>query len=263
MGEFMKKCIILLYAIWGVCYASSNISLLSIYNKTSFIDYTSSSLKYEADLYGIRLGANKKSNKIYNQIDIDISLGLSGRRGHDFFSDRPFYLQLRGAYFSLLNVLTFGNGVDLGLGFGLEYNLEGIVPTNLYGPSLSWNQTLGGTLSLFSRYKVNGQSELSVMISSPVVGVINRPEWTGPISQEIETLAENSYLDVLLNRGELFTVLDYQSINIVLVFKKKLSRDLYFYIEEGINYSNTEIPREYNKFSSKFVFGLNYRVKGY
>lgn len=259
----MRSIFILICSLLSICYSTSNISLLSIYNKTTFIDYTSSSLKYEADLYGIRLGANKKSHNIYNQIDIDISLGLSGRRGQDFFSDRPFYLQLRGAYLSLFNVLEFNNGIVLGLGAGAEYNLEGIVPTNLYGPSLSWNQTIGGTCAMFSRFIIDNQREFSIIVSSPVIGIMNRPEWTGPISQEIETLSEKSYLDVLLNRGEFYTFADYQSINFTFVYKKVLSKDLFLYIEEGINYSSTQIPREYSKFSSKFVFGINYRVKGY
>lgn len=259
----MKFIAVLMFSLLGFCYSSSNISLLSIYNKTTFIDYTSSSLKYEADLYGIRLGANKRSQNIYNQIDIDISLGLSGRRGHDFFSDRPFYLQLRGAYLSLFNIFEFNNGIDLGLGAGAEYNLEGIVPTNLYGPSLSWNQTIGGTCALFSRIKIDNKREFSIIVSSPVIGILNRPEWTGPISKEIESLSEKSYVDVLLNRGDFYTFADYQSINITFVYKKVLSDDLFLYIEEGINYSSTQIPREYSRFSSKFVFGINYRVKGY
>lgn len=259
----MKFLYIIMLSFLSICYSSSDISLLSIYNKTIFVDLTSSSSKYEADLFGVRLGSSSKNSINYNNIEIDLSLGLGGRRGHDFFSDRPFYLQLRGAYLSLFNIVNIRNIIELGVGAGLEYNLEGFVPTNLYGPSLSWTQTIGGTLALFSRFKLDPNREFSLTFYSPIIGIINRPEWTGPISQEIEELSENSYIDVLMNRGNFFSVIDYQSFNINIVYKRYFSNELYLYIEEAINYSNTDIPREYNKITFKFVFGLNYRVNGY
>lgn len=254
----MKFLVVFLLLLTPI-YTSTQISLLTIYNKTSFIDYTSSSLRYDSDIFGVRVGSSNVNSNVFNSIDIDLSIGVSGRKGQDYFSDRPFYLQGRCAYLGLFNFFNFNN-INLGGGTGLEYNLEGVLPGNLYGPSISWIQTLGVTLALFSRININKNKKILFIFSLPVAGYINRPVWTGPISQEIEELSENSYIDVLLNRGEHFTIFDYQSFTFSVVYKKELSKNILLYIEEGITYSQTEYPREFRRISSKLIFGLKYRT---
>lgn len=256
------KILVILLMLSVPLFTSSQVSLLSIYNRTNFIDYTSSSLRYDSDIFGVRLGSSNKSSIVLNNIDVDLSLGISGRKGQDYFSDRPFYLQARGAYLGLFDLFNIYN-VSLGGGFGLEYNLEGVIPGNLYGPSISWIQTIGGTVALFSRFNIDKDKELMFVFISPIAGIINRPEWTGPISKEIEELSENSYTDVLLNRGRYFTIMDYQSLTFSVVYKKVLSENVLLYVEEGLVYSSTQYPREFSKVSSKFIFGLKYRTIGF
>lgn len=141
--------------------------------------------------------------------------------------------------------------------------MEGILPGNLNGPSISWIQVIAFRLDLYTRLEVNRKNSLIFNFSSPILGILNRPEWTGPISKEIEELYKEDFSSVLFKRGDFYTPLDYQSFNFKIVYKQKLSAKSELFIEEGITYSYTDIPREYSKFSNRFVFGINYLANNY
>lgn len=234
----------------------------SHYSKLGYIDYTSSRYLYESDVFGLRFGSELEGNGYTHVINSDLSLGISGRKGQEYFSDRPFYTQVRGTY-QFLKDLYYIKSVLLGAGVGGEYNLEGIVPGNLNGPGLSWIQVISLSLELYTKYRIDSKKEFFISLYSPFIGILNRPEWTGTISKEIEELYKDDFLSVLFKRGLFYTPLDYRSVTGKLVYRYKLSDSSDLYLENSLTYSYTDIPREFSKLSNRFVFGFNYLTKGY
>lgn len=245
----------------GIVFPESSLLLMNIYNKTRYFDYTSSRIRYEAEAYGIRLGALRSNNRFNNDLVFDYSSGLSSKGGYDYVSDRPFYISLSGEYIFTYDYLIFGKSVLFSVGPGVTYDLEGIVPGDLYGANLSWIQVFG--LSLHHRLKYyfeNGQF-LQFSLSSPFWGTMNRPSWAGSIDKEIDDLADESYLDVLMKRGIYFSYHNYFQLQASVAFKSKLNSFMDYYILNEIVYAYTYEPRYYTRLTNKLVFGVLFYVK--
>lgn len=240
--------------------SNTSVMLMNFYNNTRFVDYTSSRMRYDADIFGFRLGAILDKSNYSHQFDADISLGISGRPSYDFFKDRPFYFHGNGSYNFLYDILEVTDSSVVKTGVGLVYNLEGFIPGDLYGPGLSWIQTIGINLTLGLKIRTDHNSSFTVLVNSPVLGFLNRPAWAGSIDKEIDELSDESYLNVLLNRGELFSYHNYLRIKCRILYKKRIGKSMEFLIEEGIVYETTKYPRFYSRFSNQLTFGLIFSV---
>lgn len=256
------RIVVILLLLCSPLLGSNKIYLKSHYSKLGYIDYTSSRYLYESDVFGLRFGSELEGDGYAHVINSDLSLGVSGRRGQEYFSDRPFYTQIKGTY-QYLKDLFYVKNIVLGAGVGGEYNLEGILPGNLNGPGLSWIQVISLSLELYSKYRVSNKKEFLFSVYSPLMGILNRPEWTGTISQEIEELYKEDFLSVLFKRGMFYTPADYRSVTGKLVYKYRLSDSSDLYLENSLTYSYTDIPREFSKLSNRFVFGFNYLTRNY
>lgn len=234
--------------------------LMNFYNNTRFIDYTSSRMRYDADIFGFRFGAMMNGGRYTHKLDVDISLGLSSRSSYNFFDDRPFYFHGNGGYSFLYDLIEINSRTIIKTGVGVVYNLEGFIPGDLYGPGLSWIQTIGFNVTSGIEVKPGRDSSFTILVSSPVAGLINRPAWAGSIDKEIDDLSDISYLNVLLSRGEFFSYHNYFRINGKLAYKRRISKSIEFLIEEGIVYETTKYPRFYSRFSNQLTFGLIFSV---
>lgn len=241
-------------------FSNTSLILMNFYNNTRFFDYTSSRMRYDADIFGFRFGAVMEGNRYTHKLDADISVGVSGRSSYDYFDDRPFYFHGNGAYNFLYDIVEISRSSVIKTGIGLVYNLEGFIPGDLYGPGLSWIQTIGLNFTLGFSVKSGSNSSISFLVNSPVIGLINRPAWAGSIDKEIDELSEESYLNVLFNRGELFSYHNYFRINGKLSYKRRLSDTVEFLIEEGLVYETTNYPRFYRRISNQLTFGLIFSV---
>lgn len=241
-------------------FSNTSLMLMNFYNNTRFIDYTSSRMRYDADIFGFRFGALHNENKYTHKLDIDISLGLSGRSSYNFFDDRPFYFHGNGAYNLLYDLVELSSSSVIKTGVGIVYNLEGFIPGDLYGPGLSWIQTIGINAIVGISFFSDNVSSFSFLINSPVAGLMNRPAWAGSIDKEIDDLSDVSYLNVLFNRGEFFSYHNYFRISGRLSYKRRISKSMEFLIEEGVVYETTKYPRYYTRFSNQLTFGIIFSV---
>lgn len=257
----MRYILVILYCLTVTfAFGRNSLKIMNIYNRTSVIDYTTSRIKYESDLFGLRLGALKENNKFIHDISIDIAAGLASKGGFDFVSERPFYLHIEGDYSFLINYITIKKKFYLYFGPGANYSLDGFVPGSLDGPGVSWNQIYGFKANMLLKLDLYEKGVLSLGIASPVFGVVNRPGWAGSIDKEIDDLADSSYLDVLLKRGVLFSYHNYLSIEVELSYRIRITDNIDFIICDKLAYSTTYEPRYYNRFSNQLTFGIVFPV---
>lgn len=252
--------LLLVMSTYSTLLSQTSIKLINSFGHTRFIDFTSSRIRYDTDLFGFRIGAfNYKENRSHD-LNIDLHTGLSSKGGFDYISDRPFYLNVLANYTLLFDIVSSYSGFKIRIGPGLNYDLEGFIPNNLDGPNMSWIQTLGLSVNIKTILPIARKGVISLGLGSPFIGVINRPAWTGSIDKEIDDLADKSYVDVLSKRGIFHSYHNYFSICGNITYRNKVNKNLEFIISDGIIYAATVYPRYYNRLENKLYFGLLLRV---